>query len=89
MGHSPEEGERVEPVPEATAPQQNLVVGTDAWVDALEHLPGMARGLRWQAKGHDGDEPTQGGVVGVCVGVDPSNDRKGPQPIVPLLLAGA
>ena len=87
--HSLYQGDRVEPVPDATGPDNHLIVRCNARVYTLE---GVAYGLRRRAADTEGqhvDQQAQRLISSVVVGVDPLVGGEHPQPVVALLLAGA
>ncbi len=87
--HGTDSRERVQPVIDAAAPEQNPVVLTNSGVHALENPAGRhGRRLR-QAKRHDIDELTQGAVPPVNLRGDPASHRQPAQPVIALPFRGA
>ena len=85
----PDQRQRIEPVVDAAAPEDDLVVGADAGDDAPDARPRCARGLVRDAERHDVDERRRGRVGVVGGRVDPAERRQVPEPEVALLGAGA
>ena len=80
--------ERVEPVPDAARPEQDLVVRTDPGDDAAQRRAGLRR-LRIDAEGDDVDERAQRRVARVALAVEATGARERAEPEVALLLARA
>ncbi len=87
--HGLDQRERVEPVVDPAAPQDDLVPGADAGHDALERRAGALRRQRADPEGCHVDERAQRDVVVVGHGVEPAERGQVAQPEVPLLLARA
>ncbi|CAB5028171.1 unannotated protein [freshwater metagenome] len=84
-----DEGERIEPVVDATAPQDDLVVEADARHNALDRRSGLARHLIGDAERRERDELFEAGAVVVVRGVDATDGRHLTEPEVALLVARA
>ena len=87
-GPGPDERERVQPVPDPAAPEDDARVGGDAGMATLQAGPGLRR-PGGKADPHDVDEPAQALVVAVGARVHPAVRGEDPQPEVALPLAAA
>ncbi len=83
-----DDGQRVEPVPDPTAPEQQAVGRLDPRQHSFHRRPRCGRS-RVDAERHDGDERRQGRIV--CVGLRGHSPerRERPQPVIALPVAGA
>ena len=87
--YGPDRRERVEPVPDAAAPEQHFVVGLDAGNDALYRRRGGHRRIGLQAERHDVDQVSQIRIGVGDLGIDPAERAEHAEPEVALALARA
>ena len=80
--------DRVEPVVHSPTPEDHLVVRAYPGQCAPQPMAVPARWFAGQPVGHDRNELLEEGVGLVVVRVDPPQGRQGPEPEVPLALAG-
>ena len=88
-GDGADHRDRVEPLPDATAPEQHRVGLGDAFHDALEHAARGGRRLGREAKRHDVDQSAQRRIGGVRVDIDPPEGGEQAEPQVTLAFARA
>ena len=85
----PQQGERIEPVVDPAAPQQDLVVRADPGHDPLQHRARVAGRRVAHAERHDGEQIVEGFVAFVGERVDATHRCELPEPEVSLLVARA
>jgi len=56
LRYGPDQGQRIEPIPDAATPQEHPVRRRDAGKSALEHSPRVNGGLRGEAVWHHVDQ---------------------------------
>jgi hypothetical protein len=84
-----DEGDGIEPVVDAPAPDDEFVVDTDARQDPLEDGTFVLGRCRREAEGNDTDEAAQLGVARVRPSIDAARTGELTQPEEPLTLRGA
>ena len=84
-----DQGRRIEPVPDASPPQDHLIAGSDGFIDPFQN--GVCTLWRFfrQTKRHHVYEAPQGRVLLVSVRIHASQCRKHSQPVIALFFTGA